>query len=55
MKNILWFNISRKDNIWILTGQVGEEKISETHETQQECTQRATEIIKASNYLKGEK
>jgi len=54
MQNILWFNISKLGGQWKLTGQVGDEKITETHKTQEVCKRRAIEIMNASNYLSRE-
>ncbi|MBV6446391.1 MAG: hypothetical protein IFNCLDLE_02689 [Ignavibacteriaceae bacterium] len=53
-KNIVFFNICREGEKWRLSGRVGDESVSERHDTQKECVTRATEILNAYKYINKE-
>lgn len=55
MKSLVFFNICKDGDKWRLTGRVVDESISELHETQKECKDRAISILKAYKYVEASK
>lgn len=54
MKNEVYFNIVQDGIGYRLSGRVGDESISELHETKQICTERAIEMLTAYKYINRE-